>query len=95
MLIANNSSNGYSGNTVIMITVNALNVPISPFGGSSVTATAYVAWCGAQPSYANVYGLVTTQGTNISISAVGYGVNLVVASTSYYLNYYVTILRIS
>jgi hypothetical protein len=95
VLIANTSSNGYAGNTVIMITVNGLNVPISPFGGSSVTATAYVAWCANQPSYANVYGLATTQGANISISAVGYGVNFVVASSSYYLNYYVTILRIS
>jgi len=93
-LISNTSGNGYVGNTVIIITVNGLNLSVGTFGGGTVTASSYVAWSAAQPSYANTYGMVATRG-DISITGSGYGVNFNVPSSTFYLSYYVTILRIS
>jgi hypothetical protein len=93
-LISNISSNGYVNNTVIIITVNGLNLSVGTFGGGTVTASSYVAWSAAQPSYANTYGMVATRG-DISITGSGYGVNFNVPSSTFYLSYYVTILRIS
>jgi hypothetical protein len=95
-IIANTVSNGYAGSTVILITVNGVNLSVGTFGGTTITASAYVAWDSGAPSYANVYGMVATRG-DISITASGYGVNFNVPSSSstFYISYYVTILRIS
>jgi hypothetical protein len=94
VLIANLGGNIYVGSTVIMITVNGVNLSVGTFGGGTVTASAYVAWDYGAPSYANVYGMVATRG-DISITSSGYGVNFNVPSSSFYMSYYVTILRIS
>jgi hypothetical protein len=94
VLITNSSLNGYAGSTVIMITVNGVNLSVNTFGGGTVTASAYVAWDSGAPSYANVYGMVATRG-DISITSSSYGVNFNVPSSSFYISYYVTILRIS
>jgi hypothetical protein len=95
-IIANSSSNGYAGNTVILITVNGLNLSVSTFGGTTVTASAYVSWDYGAPSYANVYGMVATRG-DISITASGYGLNFNVPTinSNFYISYSVTILRMS
>ena len=95
-IISNSSSNGYAGNTVILITVNGLNLSVSTFGGSTVTASAYVSWDYGAPSYANVYGMVANRG-DISITASGYGVNFNVPTinSNFYISYSVTILRMS
>jgi hypothetical protein len=93
-LIANNSNNGYAGSTVILITVNGINLAVGTFGGTTVTVSAYVSWDYGAPSYANVYGMVATRG-DISITASGYGLNFNVPNNLFYISYSVTILRMS
>jgi hypothetical protein len=95
-IIANSPINGYVGSTVILITVNGVNLSVGTFGGTTVTASAYVAWDYGAPSYANVYGMVATRG-DISITSPGYGVNFNVptVNSNFYITYSVTILRMS
>ena len=84
----------YGDNGVYIVTVSRENVNVNIFGGGTISANCYVSWDYGAPSFANVYGLVSSQGANLTITANYYGININVANSNYYGNYRVRILRL-
>ena len=81
----------FGTNSIYLVTVNAINWGAG--GGNTVSLSGYVAWNASQPSYATIYGVVSSD-ANINLYRAGYTVQLGVANSSYYLIYNINILRL-
>jgi hypothetical protein len=86
-----NIFSAFGTNSIYLVTVNATNWGAS--GGNTVSLSGYVAWNNSQPSYATIYGVVSSD-ANINLYRSNYTVQLGVANSSYYLIYNINILRL-
>jgi hypothetical protein len=101
-IIANATANNplFATSGVWIVSANATSIT-NPAAGMALSSTAYVATNVSYPTYANVYGILSsinslaiTGGTNTGAST-GYGIYLYVTAASAYGTYTVNFLRIN
>ena len=97
VVIANTAANilfASYGNGVWLVTAHATSMT-NPQGGSTVSATAYVAINANTPTFANVFGGANSQAAAMTIVSNGYGVSLSIGNTAGYGTYRVNFLQIN
>jgi hypothetical protein len=97
VVIANTAANilfASYGNGVWLVTAHATSMT-NPQGGSTVSATAYVAINANTPTFANVFGGANSQAAAMTIISNGYGVSLSIGNTAGYGTYRVNFLQIN